>query len=138
MCCSKQKRETIVKAILHNWVRIFGPADSFLFDNGGEFVNQAMIEFAEQFNIHLKTTAAESAWSNGLCERHNAILADLTRKVYSDNNCSFQIALCLALSAKNALTNVFGFSPNQLVFGRNIKIPSVHADKLTVQNIPHS
>ena len=49
-----KKRETIVKAVLQNWVRIFGPADSFLFDNGGEFVNQDMIEFAEQFNIHLK------------------------------------------------------------------------------------
>ena len=134
---NKQK-ETIVKAILQFWVRVFGSPQHFLFDNGGEFVNDEMIQFAEQFSVIIKTTAAESPWSNGLCERHNAILADLTTKVMNDNSCSIQIALCWALAAKNSLTNVYGFSPNQLVFGRNTNLPSVHNDLLPAQNTPTS
>ena len=133
-----KKKETIVKAILQHWVRLFGSPNYFLSDNGGEFINDEMIELAEQFNIFPKTTAAESAWSNGMCERHNEILADLVRKVQSENNCSFQVALNWALAAKNSLTNVYGFSPNQLVFGKNIELPSVHTDKLPAQNIPSS
>ena len=134
---NKQK-ETIVKAVLQHWVRLFGSPKYFLFDNGGEFVNSEMLEFAEQFNITLRTTAAESAWSNGMCERHNEILADLVRKVHRDNDCAFNVALCWALAAKNSLTNVYGFSPNQLVFGKNIELPAAHHDKLPTQNVPSS
>ena len=129
-----KKKETIVKAIMENWISIFGAPKYFLTDNGGEFVNDEMIQLAEQFNITLKTTAAESPWSNGLCERHNEILADSLRKVQSDNNCSVQTSLHWALAAKNSLTNVYGFSPNQLVFGKNIELPSVHKDKLPAGN----
>ena len=127
---SNKKKETIVQAIMENWIKVFGPPKSFLTDNGGEFINDHMIDFAEQFNISLKTTAAESAWSNGLCERHNEILADLVRKTIADTGCNMTIAICWALSSKNALSNVFGFSPNQLVFGKNIDLPLAHTNKL--------
>ena len=63
---SNKKKETIVKAIMENWIKIFGPPRYFLTDNGGEFTNDHMLEFAEQFNISLKTTAAESAWSTNV------------------------------------------------------------------------
>ena len=36
-----------------------------------------------------------------------------------------EVALAWAISAKNSLQNHAGFSPNQLVFGHNINIPSV-------------
>ncbi|GAB1610627.1 hypothetical protein Ahia01_001349000 [Argonauta hians] len=42
-----------------------------------------------------------------------------------DTNCSLEIAVAWSVSAKNALKNVHGFSPNQLVFGRNPNIPTV-------------
>ena len=35
-----------------------------------------------------------------------------------------------AINAKNSLHNVYGFSPSQLVFGRNPNLPSVLIDKL--------
>ena len=131
-----KKKETIIEAIMQNWISLFGSPHYFLSDNGGEFVNEDLIELGEQFNIFLKTTAAESPWSNGMCERHNEILADLVRKVQLDNQCSFKIALQWALSAKNSLSNVYGFSPNQLVFGKNLELPSVHNDKLPAENMP--
>lgn len=125
-----KKAETIISAVMSHWIRIFGSPTQFLTDNGGEFVNSVMLELAETFNITLKTTAAESAWSNGLCERHNAVLGDLVAKTQADSRCSLELAIPWAIAAKNALSNVFGFSPNQLVFGRNIGLPAVHNDRM--------
>ena len=66
--------ETIVKAILHSWISVYGPSEKFLTDNGGEFVNEDLIALAESFGIIIKTTGAEAPWSNGLVERHNRVL----------------------------------------------------------------
>ena len=46
-----------------------------------------------------------------------------------DSNCDWETALAWALSAKNSLINVKGFSPHQIVFGKNIKIPSIYVDQ---------
>ena len=129
-CLIKNKRkETIVKAIMDHWIRIFGSPKSFLTDNGGEFINQEFIDLAEKFNIVLKTTAAESAWSNGLCERHNGILNNNVNKILENEICSLEVAIAWAISAKNSLANVYGFSPNMLVFGRNPNFPTAFTNK---------
>ena len=131
---SNKRKETIVKGVLEYWIRIFGPPKYFLSDNGGEFVNDEMIDLAEKFNISLKTTAAESPWSNGLCERHNGILNDNVNKLLGSGNFSLDTAIHWAVAAKNALANVYGFSPNILVFGRNTNLPNVFINKPPANN----
>ena len=74
------------------------------------------------------TTAAESPWSNGLCECHNAILAEILLKIKEESACDLNTALSWAITAKNCLHNVNGFSPYQLVYGRNPNLPSVLTD----------
>ena len=51
-------------------------------------------------------------------------------KIVRDVNCELPVALSWAVSAKNSLHNIHGFSRNQLVFGRNPNFPSVLTDKL--------
>ena len=135
-CRIRNKRaETIVEAVMNHWIRIFGsPSQYFLSDNGGEFVNSEVRELCAKFNLKLETTGAEASWSNGLVERHHAMIEDNVRKVMNDSNCNLDIAVPWANSAKNALGNVYGFSANQLVFGRNINLPSVHHDRLPARN----
>lgn len=135
---NNKKPESVIQAILTIWIRIFGHPKYFLFDNGGEFDNGEMKQLCEKFNIHIKTTAAESPWSNGLCERANATLADMVLKIKQDSNCSLDLAIPWAISAKNALSNTFGFSPNQLVFGRNVNLPAVHSDLPPAENTDSS
>lgn len=65
--------------------------------------------------MRIKTTAPESAWSNGLVERYNVITAVAARKIKDDINCSLVMALAWALIGKISLQNVHDFSPNQLV-----------------------
>ena len=61
-----------------------GPPKKFLTDNGGEFANRSFLEMAESLNIRVMTTAAESPWSNGLVERHNATLSETVHKVLAE------------------------------------------------------
>ena len=50
-------------------------------DNGGEFANSDFMDMCEQLNIIPLTTAAESPWSNGINERHNAILGNTIKVI---------------------------------------------------------
>ena len=70
-------------------------------DNGGELVSKDFTDFCENFNIKTKATAAESPWSNGICEYHNAIITE-TLKMKEDSNCGWETALAWPLSAKNS------------------------------------
>ena len=76
-------------------------------------------------NIVEKTTATESLWSNGLVEKHNAVIGETTIKTIEDTKCSLKKVLAWALHAINSLSNAHGFSPCILVFGSNPKLPSV-------------
>ena len=125
-----KKQDEIVKKIFSMWITYFGAPCKFLSDNGGEFANATFREMNEKLNVITATTAAESPWSNGIVERHNAVLYESMMKTISDTKCDADIALAWAVSAKNSLQNHDGFSPNQLVFGRNISLPSVLHDEL--------
>ena len=63
-----------------------------------EFNNSSFLNMAEQFNITLKTTAAESLLSNGIVKKHNVISAKTTdsklvSKLDSNNGNSIDVAL---------------------------------------------
>ena len=80
---------------------------------------------AQLLNTHALSTAAESLWQNGITERHNAIISNMVDRILEDVNCSIDVALAWATSAKNSLKNIFGYSPNQLVFAKNPNLPIV-------------
>ena len=127
---NSKHKEVIVDAILKHWVAVFGTPQSIFADNGGEFNNELLRDVAELLDVSVASTAAESPWSNGVVERHNATLGNMIHKIVDDTNCSIQNALVWALSAKNALSNNLGYSPNQLVFGRNPNLPSTLSSQL--------
>ena len=77
------------------------------------------------FNIEEAKTAAESPWSNGVCERQNAILKESVRKTIDESGCKLETAVVSGVSAKNSLSGHQGYSPNTLVFGRNPNYPNV-------------
>ena len=126
---SKAKGE-IIENLFRIWISIFGAPEKYFSDNGGEFNNYDFQSMCENLNITVKTTAAESPWSNGITERHNGLIADMAEKVMEDTKCNAEVAICWASNAKNSLINVFGFSPYQLVFGSNPNIPGFSKDRL--------
>ena len=122
--------EEIIEKFFMIWISIFRPPKNFFSDNGGEFIGDKTIAMCNAFNIEPKFTASESPFSNGICERHNALIRKMTEKVIEDTGCKLSIALMWATHAKNSLVNVFGFSPYQLVFGHNPNIPGNQENKL--------
>ena len=79
---------------------------------------------AEKLDLSLKTIAAYSLGSNGIIEHHNAILTEIIKKVKEENVISWETATSWAANAKNCLVNIHGFSPYQIVYGRNPNLPS--------------
>ena len=125
-----KKPEVVIDAIFDIWIKVFGPPKKYFSDNGGEFNNSEFRDLCEAMNIVIKTTAAEAPWSNGLCERHNAVLAEMLNKTMSEGKFSLKVALNWSIHAKNSLCNVHGFSPFQLAIGYTPALPSVLNNKL--------
>ena len=70
----------------------------------------------------------QMAWSKGIM----ACLAKIIEKLILDSNnkYSIDVARAWAVNAKNNLHNCYGYSPNQLVFGRNPSLPSYSVNNL--------
>ena len=129
--------EEIIEKFSLIWISVFGPPENILSDNGCEFSNPKMQIFCCSFNITQKFTAAEAPFSNGICERHNALIGKMTTKVVNDQKCRLNIALLWAIHAKNSLLNIYGFSPYQLVFGHNPNIPGNSNNRLPALSTPN-
>ena len=74
---------------------IFGSPKKFLVDNSGEFNHEDFCSLCENVNIHILTTAAELPWSNGLIERHNAIVGILLLKQWKMLVIKFDIGIVI-------------------------------------------
>lgn len=131
---SKEK-EVIVENFFKSWIAIFGRPEQTLCDNGKEFCNEAFLEMCRHMDIKMKTTAAFSPFSNGVVERHNGLLAEMVYKIKEDANCSTDIALCWAVNAKNNMSNAYGFSPQQLVFGYTSAPPGLDDTKIKLSQL---
>ena len=125
-----KRKETIIDGICSGWISLFGKPSKFMADNGGEFANKEFNEMCERFNIDVQNSAAESPWSNGMVERHHKMLVEMMLKTKEDTKCTWEVALCWALSAKNSMQMFGGFSANQLIMGRNPSFPNVIDDRL--------
>ena len=72
-CVVKSKDEDmVVEAILKILISYFGRPKQFYADSGGEFNSDVYRNMCENVNVVIGSTAAESPWSNGLCERHSS------------------------------------------------------------------
>ena len=120
-----KQADSIIKPIMDKWIlNLFGPPEQILFDNGKEFSNIKMKEMCEKFNIKMLSTGAYSPFQNGLCEKNHHTVDHIVEKILDSNpSMDFHQALSAAVFAKNTLLNVSGFSPMQIVFGKQPKIP---------------
>ena len=88
------------------------------------------MDMCEAMNIIVKKTAAEVLFINGLIERHDLILSEMLDRTLEDNKIDLELALATCINAKNSLANIHWFSPFQLGFGQNPRLPSTFVDKL--------
>ena len=41
-------------------------------EDGGEFLNEKLLDFVAAMNVNIKMTRAEAPWQNGVIEKHHA------------------------------------------------------------------
>ena len=133
--CVKNKSAEQVLVGMFRWIGIFGRPEKFLFDNGLEFINHELKELASRCGVRILSTAVEAPYSNGICERGNATIGEMVIKVLNDIGCDPEVAVQSGINAKNTLSNVYGFSPQQLVLGKNT---SIHSEEINLPSLNES
>jgi transposase InsO family protein len=125
----RKKPNEVVDAIFKHWVKYFGVPHTVMTDNGGEFTGEEMRNVTSYLNVYKDTTGAEAPWMNGLNERNHALADNILRQVTRDYpDMDLATAIAWACAAKNSLSTVYGYSPFQLVFGKNPRLPNVIND----------
>ena len=123
--------DTVIQAVINTWIVGDGsgpghPTLSFYSDNGGEFLNEEMLDFAARMNVQIKMTAAEAPWQNGICERQHASADIVIEKLLLENpNMPFQEAINQAAFVRNSEVNKTRFSALQLMTGINPYFPGL-------------
>ena len=82
-----KKQDVMIHAIMKTWISYFGQPKRFIAENGGEFLDEEYKEMCKMFNIEEAKTAAESPWSNGVCEHHNAVIKESVTKTMEETSC---------------------------------------------------
>lgn len=127
-----KKTSTIIDKIMTNWVAVYGVMQAIMSDNGGEFNSDDMREIASFLNITVNTTAGESPWSNGLCERVHSVTDQMLVKLIAEYpDTSHPVLLGWANMARNSLQMWQGFSSYQLVYGKNPNLPNIMSDNVS-------
>ncbi len=128
--------QVVIKAMIKIWFRIFGKPAQLWFDNGGEFSNNTMMEVCSALDIKIHTTGSSSPWQNGIMEKNHYLVDNILEQVLRDNpELDLETALAWACYAKNILSNVYGFSPYQLVFGRKPHVVDILESPPTAHEI---
>ena len=125
------------RSFLHGWIRPFGMPEAILSDGGSEF--RGHFESSCESNGILQILIdPEAPWQNGRVERHGGWIKErLETELQSGvlrlrSVADVEDLLASLCAAKNQYLNRGGFSPAQLVFGRN---PQVPGDLLQESNI---
>ena len=125
----RKRPRDIIDALMTNWIGKFGVMKALMTDNGGEFNSDEMREVTSILNVQMCTTAGESPFQNGLCERVHSITDMMLMKLEVNfESYNKQTLLSWANMARNSLQMWNGYSSHQLVFGENPNLPNIMND----------
>ena len=116
---------TVARVLVDQFfTRYGGLGMSILTDQGKEFCNALLNEVCKMFNVDKLRTSAYKASTNGAVERWHRTLNAMIGKVVADNQKDWDVHLPFLLCAyRSARHESTGFSPNMLIFGRELIAP---------------
>ena len=119
--------EDQIRAFESCWLLWAGPCSTLYLDPAGEYANDRWAEYLQHESIKVQMTAARSHWQNGRCERHGRIIKDMLTRMDSEEAITsetFPRCLREAFAAKNSLSRVKGFTPEQCLLGKARRLPA--------------
>ena len=100
-------------------------------DAGGEFNSAVMRDLCESLGIAAGAGPGYTPTSNTLVERHHAVVDRIFEKMVEESpSLNPQVALGWAIHSHNTYPGQYGYSPFQLTYGRNPRLPGVYTDQL--------
>ena len=115
------------ETVADNLVRLFswiGIPKEILTDQGSNFMSKLLSSMYERLGIHALRTSPYHPQTDGLVERFNLTLKAMLRKFVDADAGNWDALLPYVLFAyREAAQASTGFSPNELVFGRQLRGP---------------
>ena len=114
-------------ALSDRWFSFAGVPQVIYVDPAGEYTCEFWRTQLQKENIKSKVSAAESHWQLGRVESHGRILKDMLSRMDAEQEIGdeqeFRLSLRQAVWAKNSLSRVKGYTPEQAVFGKMSRLP---------------
>ena len=124
---SSRKVESQIETFLSTWVQWAGPCRTLYLDPAGEYVNDTWAATLQSEGIQVSMAAAEAHWQNGRAEIHGKIVKDMLNRIERDRDIDtveeFSQCLRQVFAAKNSLSRVHGFTPEQCLLGKSRHLP---------------
>ena len=115
--------ETIVDCLIELTARV-GIPEEILADNGTNFMSKVMKQFCQTTGVHQIRTSPYHSQTDGMVERFNSTLKWLLRKLTQNSTVEWDKCLPFVLWAyRGTIHSTTGFSPYQLLFGREMRMP---------------
>ena len=113
--------ESIIKAFTDGWIKYFGVPKEMITDRGPNVNSKLLKEFCSLFSTYHHTTCSYHPQSNGLIERqHRFLKASMRCEESSEWVARLPIVV---LAWNNVIKEDSLFSPSQMVFGTNVRLP---------------
>ena len=136
--CADAQSRAVQEKFWDQWIKHYGNPLMILCDKGPEFFDEPFQEALAQGGTAVHFTDAASPWQNGRVERSGATFkSKLKAIIYEGAVIPEEIdqAVAQVVAAHNQLYDKAGFSPNQRVFGRSLRLPAsiLSDDKLDAE-----
>lgn len=114
--------ETFVDVFMNRWIRWAGTPEEVSIDLERGFGSQEFASALGEAGVTVVPVAGQAHWQHGKIERHGGILKTMIQKVLHEIDGKKPLEVDWAAQevtqAKNMLAREHGFSPSQLVFGK--------------------
>lgn len=100
------------------------PPKEVTVDQERGFIGPGFVEPVSRMGSLVTSIAGQAHWQNGKIERHGSVLKDMIQKTVTQSGANgveeMELVGKECVVAKNSLVREHGFSPEQLVFGREV------------------
>ena len=120
--------ESQIKCFEELWLSWAGPPRQIYLDPATEYTGTPWLSRMQSEDIELKMTAADSHWQLGRVESHGHVVKKMLDRMNAEvpikDNADFSRALRQVFNAKNTISRIKGYTPEQAVLGFARRLPA--------------
>jgi hypothetical protein len=117
-----------IRALEGSWIAWAGPPKEIYTDPAKEYTSEKFLGKLQEHGIQLRVSARDSHWQLGRTEVHGSIIKRMLDRMDAEipinSGEDFRGSLVQCFSAKNALSRVKGYTPEQAVLGISRRLPA--------------